>query len=1149
MSVRVIDGRFVLDPVPPRIGGTSRVYRATDHGNNGARVAVKLYDGEAIDDELRRECFLRERAALQAISHPNIVRLVAAGHDREQAQHYLALEWIERGLVDHLAGLPEHGRQWSAMARSVLRPVLLALGAAHARKILHRDVKPGNLMYGDDGEVKLTDFGVAKLLDSVRFGLTVSDLHSKPYSAPERDAGEVDDRSDLFSLGVTMVDLLSPARLGPHADPLQALEQLQLGTDAYHFLAALIAVEPQGRPLTAKLAIAELDRILAWEPAQPTGPRPRLRVAITRTVLDVGRSILGDQTDREVQRRLINDLSIDPPSVVRDRRSQDGWDPEHQVELDLIGQELLFSARFDRNGSGTLVLRGLRPVPPSLLERRRDDGIELEHQLIFEGWIADARDGADRLIEALSAHEVAVRELELSRAETDLFDRWAAVLEAKTALEVRREEAIAYDGVRRDGDLLGFSIKTAVDESYVGQTRRIPVPGGGAVVGGIVQVGDGEIGLAIERGNVDALPDQGQLLIDRTASRRSIERQKRALIDVRNGDAARGDLGTLLVHPEQAAPLTVRTVGPFLQELDEPKRQAVEAALASPDFTLVQGPPGTGKTTFIAELVAQLLNSRPDARVLLSSQTHVAVDNAAVKIATLAGTRRMVRVGRAELVDEEARHLTVGEQLQLWHREADQRGRVWLKGWGQQRGISTDALFAYGLAAELASSVQAGARLEARLAELIREEDRLLDRMTDPDRPAPSTTSTGEMLNDDEDELAAVQDEAEARRSELAQAVAEREDAVSQLQSLLGAERVIDTGAIEQLLASRFPMATEDLDAYRQMVALQDEWLLRFGQGDGFTEALLAQAQVVAGTCIGLAGALDDQQVFDLAIVDEVSKATPTEALVPMARSRSWVLVGDDRQLPPYVDSQLVDDGLLEGHGLRRDDLEETLFSALAALPDDRRRVLSVQHRMLRPIGELVSYCFYGGHLRSSRSNRSDFASLALFPAPVTWYSTARLPGRREKKVGTTYWNESELRLIRRLLNDLQARAARCDEHLKVAVVTGYGEQARRVRRDLRTHDPKWSHLTLDVHPVDSFQGQERHVIIYSVTRSNAENDLGFLRSERRINVALSRAQDALIIVGDARFCARARGGDNPFAAVIERIKAQEGCTLQEASA
>ena len=162
--------------------------------------------------------------------------------------------------------------------------------------------------------------------------------------------------------------------------------------------------------------------------------------------------------------------------------------------------------------------------------------------------------------------------------------------------------------------------------------------------------------------------------------------------------------------------------------------------------------------------------------------------------------------------------------------------------------------------------------------------------MTDPDRPAPSATSTGEMVADEEDELAPCKTK---RRHDVLswrpwRRICERHQAA--LLEQLGRPELPSTTELEVVLAERFPVTPDELDAYRALVQLQDEWLVRFGQGEGFTEALLSSAQVVAGTCVGLAGVLDDQEPFDLAIVDEVSKATPTEALVPMARSRRWVL-------------------------------------------------------------------------------------------------------------------------------------------------------------------------------------------------------------------------------------------------------------------
>lgn len=993
------------------------------------------------------------------------------------------------------------------------------------------------------------DFGLAKLLDSLRFGLTVREFHSRPYSPPERDGGELDARSDLYSLGVTALRLLLPDSRALDDDNLEtAIESCTAPEDGRHFLRALTARDPRDRPLTARLALVELDRLLVWEPEPEQGPRPRLKLAITQTALTQARGVLG-QDEASVRRLLQQDLSADDLALVRDRRSPPGWTQESRVALDLIGSELLHTARFDREATGTLVVTGVRALPPATLERRRDAGLPVGHDVVFNGEWPSQREDADLLVQQLSAQESERAETAVERSDAGLFERWSEVLEAKSELEARREDPLPYDGVRVEPGMVTFAMKSEVDERYLDQTRRVPVAGGGAVVGTVAEVGEREIGLVVERGSAATLPQTGRLLSDRGPSKRAIKSQQQALEDVRAGDVARADLRELLLRPEQAGELVQAPLSGFLQDLDEPKQHAVQVALYSPDFTLVQGPPGTGKTTLIAELIAQLLAGRPGSRVLLSAQTHVAVDNAAVRLAELRPDLRIVRVGRVEKVEPAAQNLTMPEQLQRWHAEAEEHARGFLASWGQQRGISAPAIEAYAIAAELAAAEDSAGKVAERLRELAGEEERLLDLLTDPHRPAPSATSTGGLVPDEEDELAAVQDDAEARQSELAELSQSRDALTARLAEVLGGPVAQDDDR-EALLRERSPVDPEQLESFRALAALQDEWLLRFGQGEDFEKALLDSAQVVAGTCVGLAGVLDDEDTFDLAVVDEASKATPTEALVPMARSRRWVLVGDERQLPPFLDSALVDEGLLEGHGLTKQDLRETVFGHLArALPADRRLVLSMQHRMLKPIGDLISHCFYAGALSSSRPERSDCRCLnEVFPAPVTWLSTSKLPGRREKGVGTTYWNAAEVRLVREHLTALQRRAAVHDERLKVAVISGYGEQARRLRRDLRPQEGQWTHLQIDVHPVDSFQGQERDVIIYSVTRSNRDNQLGFLRAEERINVALSRGRDALVIVGDARFCRRAREGRNPFAVVLEYIDTADGCALVEPS-
>jgi serine/threonine protein kinase len=1152
MAIVTIADRYVLDPGPPRTGGTGHVHRAQIHGGNGEAVAVKVYDGEALDDETQKEVYLRERSALQTLVHPRVVRLIDAGRDPDSGQYYVAMEWLEDDLLTHLKRSDSEAVSWEVFAPTVLRPLLEGLSAAHARRLVHRDIKPANIMVDVAGEVKLTDFGISKLIDSVRLGMTVSDFRSRPYAAPERDTDGSGLRGDLYSLGVTVIDLLGGlgSRPAPDADPRHLLDALSLPDDARGYLSDLIEVDPLKRPYSAKVALTDLNRILTWEsPPELSAPTPTLSLVLTRNVIERARALLDADSEAKARKLVQADLWSEdgPPSLGLDDREGMSLDrEEHSIALNLVGAELLYGARFDRNGSGAVILTSVSVVPPSLLERRREQALELEHELQFEGRAPNQRSVADRLIQALSEHAAELAAESLGREESELLERWRSVLVAKSELESRREDPLPYSSWKREDRVVTFEIQQEVGERYLDQVRRVPIPGGGAVVGEVIEAGEGEIGLAVQKGDIEALPSRAKLFIDRGPSRRAIQRQKQALNALHDGSAARQDLARLLSSPVDVEPLVPVQSGPFRQDLDRPKQDAVEAALASPDFTLVQGPPGTGKTTFIVELIVQLLASRPEARVLLSSQTHVAVDNAVTKLAELAELR-IVRVGRAERIDPNAASLTPERQLVLWRQEASSRAKAWLRNWGLGRGISPEALGAYSVAAELRVDEQERERLRTRIANLEQEAARLVGMAEDPLRGAPSPTSSGEMLSDVEDELVAVQDELELRHAEFDQIEAGLEGHRVRAGEYLGLSSTVSLSELDRLLEEQFSVDPDDLARYRRLAELQDEWLTRFGQSADFTEALIARAQVVAGTCVGLAGTLGEAGHFDLAIVDEVSKATPTEALVPMIRSKRWVLVGDERQLPPFVDSGLVDQELLEENGLQRADLEETMFTQLApTLPADRHRVLSTQHRMLRPIGNLISECFYGGALDSSRGSVSELRCLGeTFPAPVTWYSTVRLTGKTEQRLGTTFWNEAELKEIRRLLTRLQGSASTNDERLEVAVITGYGEQARRLQRDLRPNDPRWANLDLHVHPVDSFQGQERDLVIYSVTRCNERNDLGFLRSERRINVALSRARDGLVIVGDHQFCAHADEGVNPFADVLDKIGTLDGCELK----
>jgi hypothetical protein len=340
------------------------------------------------------------------------------------------------------------------------------------------------------------------------------------------------------------------------------------------------------------------------------------------------------------------------------------------------------------------------------------------------------------------------------------------------------------------------------------------------------------------------------------------------------------------------------------------------------------------------------------------------------------------------------------------------------------------------------------------------------------------------------------------------------------------------------------PERTLEVEKCMQMIKALGEWHARFGRGAGFSGAALGRAQVVASTCVGYEGIEGSSLIeFDLCIVDEASQATPPEVLIPMTRASSWILVGDSKQLPPFVDEALRDPEVLAEHSLRPGDAEETLFSRWSqGLPRECTKELELQHRMVPQISALVSECFYDGRLKGAPGEtRSDIAK--VLSAPVLWYSTSAADERFERRDGTSWVNELESGVARSILSLLDLAA---ESPLSVAVLTGYAPQVANVERKLGGR--RWKKLKVEASTVDAYQGRESDVVIYLVTRSNSEGKIGFLRERPRLNVALSRARQALLIVGDQDFVDNAHG-ENPFRTVLRHIREADpaDCAIVEA--
>jgi len=184
------------------LGGAAEVYRALDR-SHGREVAVKVLSERAEPEMVAR--FVREARALERLQHPHIVGLYAAGE--EAGQRYIVMELVRGGsLREKLQRKP---MPWPEACR-IVRQVASALAFAHAQGIVHRDIKPGNILFDEDGQAKLTDFGLARLTDVSAMTRTGTVMGTVLYLSPEQAVGRaVDARSDLYSLGAVFYEMLA----------------------------------------------------------------------------------------------------------------------------------------------------------------------------------------------------------------------------------------------------------------------------------------------------------------------------------------------------------------------------------------------------------------------------------------------------------------------------------------------------------------------------------------------------------------------------------------------------------------------------------------------------------------------------------------------------------------------------------------------------------------------------------------------------------------------------------------------------------------------------------------------------------------------------------------------------------------------------
>lgn len=1168
-----------------------------DDDEMDSSVIVKMFNKpNSGDEDLQKQVFNREVESLDKLNHKNIVRILDRGYDEKFKAFFIVLEYI-RG--DNFKEAFEDICKYKyAQKLELMEQVVEGVEYLHRKNIVHRDLKPSNLMLDKNGTVKVIDFGISRLQDTFYSDYTLSAFATKNYSSPEQMAGKtITYQSDIYSLGLIFYEIFTCAAITTR----ESMDVSGLPLGMQKILVKMTKEEPDLRYGT----ITELRRDIEKERSLIIQEK-YIYLGFTNNVtkkLAVSGYIEKEETTLAL---MVLEEEYAGKCYMWPLKDQDG---HFNGSFELYGQRFASILRIDQRDDKRLTVISIKFVQPDRLMIQKELAYEIPYGVQVGRRINvhyKAEVDAQVLSEEVLNHEInIISQRSEDRHQKDIIGKWKYILELEKKQISQEKSTLVYHNLKINEVDSSLEIEIDTDKAYelnytADDMLQMTTKKNAHYyldVGHMREFSNGHMIIDLTpQVDYTNIASSGEISISMRMAEIALERQRKALKSIQYKENVNPELSEIIFNPSIATSknnLILTEDDCKSKEIDRSKLISLEKALSVDNIFLLQGPPGTGKTTFISELVYQILNGNgkyrgnQDAKILIASQSHVAVDHSLSKVKKLIPDIKMIRIGILDKLAESSREYTLDIFCREWTQKVIENCKSALAKYKQEIGIDESLQEKNSIITVIDSITQEIKDLTDMLNKVNVELDKvnILDSkwqfVNDKIETLKQIVSiktagvTEEQLSRiiDEftdslsrlnDKLATVIDESIALSDQKMQlqeqyltineelGIKGRE--VKEWKELLGVYSNEEYAQVKSSIQMALKENKIKYAKYSKIESLCKEWQKRVAQGDGLLQESIADSTLVGATCLGIASlSAAVESSFDWVIVDEAGKATPSEILVPICLGRKVVLVGDHKQLPPVVDEELLKFQDKERMNITKEDLELSLFEYLERnLSDDCKSILDEQYRMNPVIGNLISQLFYENKLISKTSKEEKTIPLKMYDSkPLVWLSTASRSDRKEERISDSYRNTCEAKIIFDQLLKIDEELSELKLKKETAIIAGYrGQRDRLTRLYESNYKARFHNVTVEINTVDAFQGRETDIVFYSIVRSNDDGNLGFLKDVRRLNVAFSRARELLVVVGDHQ-CAQKyleiNGQRNPFVEIIKFIRDySDDCMLKE---